>query len=67
MDEELVRCLGCGADIVPREHRGCAISWDGFLCWECAVRRGGVWDESYDRWVVLPRVNDLVTPGSTDA
>jgi hypothetical protein len=30
------------------------------LCMECALRRGGAWDEGRDRWSVPPRVDDLL-------
>jgi hypothetical protein len=35
------------------------MSDDAFLCLECALKRGGVFDEDTDRWVVPPDVEDL--------
>jgi len=56
---ELVSCLLCGAEIVPERDRTFAVSRDGFLCFACAVRRGGSWDEQHDRWTTEPETGDL--------
>jgi hypothetical protein len=29
------------------------------LCWECALRRGGIFDAERDEWAALPDVSDL--------
>ena len=58
-DEDVVECWECGAAISPGADRTYAISDEEFLCCECAVRRGGVYDENEDRWLVLPKVDDL--------
>ena len=55
---ELVECLDCRATIAPERERAFAVSEDVYLCFACAVRRGGVYDEAEDRWVVPPRVED---------
>jgi hypothetical protein len=55
---ELVDCLDCGAAIAPERERAFAVGDDMYLCFECAVRRGGVYDEREDRWMVPPIVED---------
>lgn len=32
---------------------------DAWLCFDCAVRRGGVYDSEEDRWTTAPNVADL--------
>jgi hypothetical protein len=29
------------------------------LCCDCALRRGGSYDETLDRWTAEPRIDDL--------
>ena len=55
----LVDCWACGASIAPEIDRAFAISDDAYLCFECAVRRGGVFDDEEDRWTIPPIVLDL--------
>ncbi len=57
--EELVECFDCGATIAPALDRAFAISDDAFLCFDCALKRGGVFDADEDRWTKPPRVGDL--------
>ena len=56
---ELATCLICGAEIAPERDRAFAMSGDTFLCFACAVRRGGSWDEGHDRWTTEPQTGDL--------
>ena len=53
-------CSDCGAGVAPAQDRLYAFGTDGVLCMECALRRGGAWDEGKDRWTVPPRVDDLL-------
>jgi hypothetical protein len=55
---ELSKCLDCGALIAPGSDRAFAISDDDFLCFDCAVRRGGVYDGDRDDWSVAPGLAD---------
>ncbi len=57
-DQDLSKCLDCGALIAPETDRAYALSDDDFLCFECAVRRGGVYDGEKERWLVAPDVSD---------
>ena len=42
-----------------RADRVYVLSGDGFLCFECATAREGVYEELLDRWTVTPRIDDL--------
>ena len=52
------KCADCGALVNPGLDRAFAFSEDSLLCYECASRRGGSYDEIEDRWVVVPDVSD---------
>jgi hypothetical protein len=56
---ELVRCAECGAEMVPARDRSYACEADAFLCFACAVRRGGAYDERLDRWTTPPDTSGL--------
>jgi len=56
---EVTTCLGCGAEVSPAIDRAFACSPDGYLCFECAEARGGVYDTDEDRWVVAPDASGL--------
>jgi hypothetical protein len=56
---DLVECCDCGATLSGETDRPFAMSDDDFLCFECAVRRGGVFDTMQERWIVSPNVADL--------
>lgn len=55
---ELSDCADCGAETLPARDRAYA-SGEIVLCWACALRRGGSYDEEQDRWVVPPATADL--------
>ncbi len=57
--ERLVSCLDCGAEIRIGPDRGFAFGERGALCWDCAIRRGGSYDETHDHWTHEPRIDDL--------
>ena len=57
---QLAVCADCGAEIAPASDRGFAMASDSFLCFECAIRRGGRYDERLDRWDTEPATEDLV-------
>lgn len=56
--EDIVECIDCGAPMAPGQDRAFALSDDAFLCLACATRRGGVYDETEDRWAAAPNVGD---------
>jgi hypothetical protein len=53
-------CADCGAEIDPDRGRAFGVSPEADLCWECARRRGGAYDELRDSWVRAPDVKDLI-------
>ena len=57
--DELAECCDCGATIAPTTDRAFVIQDTAVLCFDCAVKRGGVYDGREDRWTVPPRVADL--------
>jgi hypothetical protein len=61
--ERLSPCADCGAEIDPRVERAYAFGSAGVLCWECAVRRGGMYDGQRETWTTPPRVGDLGAEG----
>lgn len=56
---ELTACADCGCEIAPATDEAFAFGETGFLCVECGVRRGGVYDAELDSWTVAPDVSDL--------
>jgi hypothetical protein len=57
---ELANCLICGAEIAPGRDRTFALTAERFLCFRCAVHRGGSWDEQRDHWTTEPETGDLL-------
>lgn len=57
--ESLMACDNCGAEIWPERDRGYVVGPNDVLCFECAVARGGVFDEVNDQWVVSPELSEL--------
>jgi recombinational DNA repair protein (RecF pathway) len=49
---EFESCADCGAEVTPGRERAYAFGPGSFLCFECALRRGGSYDETHDRWTV---------------
>ena len=53
---ELTECLDCGAVIDPPTDRAYERGDEEVYCFECAVRRGGVYDDDRERWTIAPDV-----------
>jgi hypothetical protein len=58
-DDGELPCASCGLTTSPDE-RMYAFGVERGLCFDCAVSRGGFYDEDRDRWTIEPRVEDLV-------
>jgi len=56
---ELTDCCDCGAAIAAATDRSFAVSDEEVLCFDCAVRRGGVYDALWERWTLVPNVAGL--------
>jgi len=59
---EVVQCAACGAEIRPGLDRAYVVTSRTALCFDCALERGGRYDEQRDAWSTLPRADDLPTP-----
>jgi len=57
--ENLTECWSCGASIAATADAAYQFSEEGFLCFECAFARGGIYLADEDRWEVPPAVVDL--------
>lgn len=49
--EELSTCVVCGAEVSIARDRAFAAGSRTVLCYDCATRRGGIYDEAQDRWL----------------
>lgn len=49
--EELASCAVCGAEISVQSDRSYVAGPRTILCYACAARRGGVYDEGRDQWI----------------
>jgi hypothetical protein len=59
--EPLERCEDCGAEIATGSaDRSYTVSDESVICFGCAIRRGGTWDEGHGRWSADPGVGDLL-------
>ena len=52
-------CSVCGVEVKGNVDRGFSFGTRGLLCFECALARGGSFDERLDLWVDEPLVDDL--------
>jgi len=48
-------CGRCGAVAIPARDRGFLLPNGTLLCYDCALARGGEYDDRIDSWVVPPR------------
>lgn len=55
------RCLDCSTEVSDTRERAFT-SEPGTLCFECAVRRGGKYDELHDHWDATPDLAGLNLP-----
>jgi hypothetical protein len=58
---EFESCTECGAEVHVARDRTYALDADHVLCFACAVKRGGAYDERRDLWIEVPNVADLGT------
>jgi hypothetical protein len=59
-DADVVSCADCGEVVSVSEEVLYPFGYDGVLCLSCARRRGGAYDSAEDRWLAVPRVEDLL-------
>lgn len=58
-------CADCGAEVHVSRDRTYALDAARVLCFACAVKRGGAYDEQHDLWVESPDLADL-PPDASD-
>lgn len=56
---QLATCVECCEEIWPERDRSYLVIGEDALCFACAVRRGGAYDELEDRWTKPPSVEGL--------
>jgi hypothetical protein len=56
---EFETCADCGAEVHAARDRGYALDAERVLCFACATRRGGTYDEWRDLWIEPPDVGGL--------
>lgn len=59
---DLACCSDCGAEIHMAQDRTYAFGAESVLCFACAIRRGGSYDEQHDVWQQAPELGDLARP-----
>ncbi len=59
---EFIECLACRAEISIDRDRAFAVTEDSGLCFSCAIKRGGAYDELHDAWTRSPDVSDYASP-----
>ncbi len=58
-EADLEQCSDCGASIAPGADGGFSFGEGRVLCFECAIRRKGEYDEREDRWTVAPDLTGI--------
>ena len=56
----LLPCAECGVETAAALERGFSIDAETVICFDCAVQRGGRWDEERALWSREPDVVGLV-------
>ena len=59
--DELESCSDCGVEVQVARDRAYAFG-GGALCYACAMRRGGIYDELHDVWTSAPDVAGFASP-----
>jgi hypothetical protein len=55
-------CSACGASVASGRSREFEFGESLVLCFDCAIRRGGCYDDALDRWSEVPAIDDLGPP-----
>ncbi|HVW28062.1 MAG TPA: hypothetical protein VHC69_22015 [Polyangiaceae bacterium] len=58
-EEDVETCADCGAAIAPDADASFPFGENRALCFECATRRRGEYDEREDKWIVAPDLTGL--------
>ena len=57
--EVATRCSGCGTEVQAVADRAFSFGTRGALCFDCALARGGRYDEARDGWVEEPSLEGI--------
>lgn len=57
--QDLLDCSQCGAEVSRGADRVFILTQDNALCFACALKRGGVYDEAHDTWKRAPDLQGL--------
>jgi len=60
-ERDLDICSECGAELHVARDRGYALDAEHVLCFACATKRGGAYDEEHDLWVATPDLTGLAS------
>jgi hypothetical protein len=55
----LVACSDCGTSVDSGRDREFEFAGALVLCFDCALRRGGCFDEARDLWSHAPTIDDI--------
>jgi hypothetical protein len=58
------RCADCGESLWEDLHRAFVYRPRSYVCWDCGLDRGGVFDSELGQWTSAPDVDDLATRSS---
>ena len=58
-DDTISVCADCGTEVELDTERGFRIGDRAALCFECAVERGGTYDENDERWLEPPDLEGI--------
>jgi hypothetical protein len=56
---DIVACLACGEEVSLGVDRVYAVTDDSALCFACAIKRGGAYNEAHDEWTKVPDLSGL--------
>jgi hypothetical protein len=58
-DDTIAVCADCGTEVELDIDRGFRVGERAALCFECAVERGGTYDENDERWLEPPDLEGI--------
>jgi hypothetical protein len=56
---DVASCLACGEEVSLGVGRVYAVTEDSVLCFACAIKRGGSYNEAHDEWTKAPDIAGL--------
>ena len=56
-------CIVCGAEVSEGVNREYSFGTSSVLCWDCAIARGGSFDDDENRWTRAPDLSGIDVEG----